>query len=148
MLTPMHIAALLRRLQVYCVVMCSIDKTSVVIGSIVCSLAQVRPAMLGEGHIRMFGTLEIGHLVHPGVQRLQCYPWAELRYYGFNREDFVFVRPPGVQSFVLSPDNVWYGRLKLLFRITVKVDGKDDPVDMDCAYISFCYDIKLEPSGT
>ena len=88
-------------------------------------LSQMRPAMLGEGHIRMFGTLEIGHLVHPGVQRLQCYPWAEMRYFGFNREDFVFVRPPGVQSFVLSPNNVWYGRLKLLFRITVKVDGKE-----------------------
>ena len=63
------------------------------------------------------------------------------------QEDFVFVRPPGVQSFVLSPNNVWYGRLKLLFRITVKVDGKDDPVDMDCAFISFCYEIKLEVSG-
>ncbi len=85
---------------------------------------QMCPAMLGEGHIRMFGTLEIGHLVHPGVQRLQCYPWAELIYFGFNREDFVFVRPPGVQSFVLSPDNIWHGCLKLLFRITVKASRR------------------------
>ena len=63
-----------------------------------------------------------------------------MRYFGFNREDFVFVRPPGVQSFVLSPDNVWYGRSKLLFRITVQVDGKEDPVDVDCSFISFCYE--------
>jgi hypothetical protein len=90
----------------------------------------------------MFGTLEIGHLVHLGVQRLQCYPWAGMMYFGFNQEDFVFV-----QSFVLSPDNIWYGRLKLLFRITVQVDGKEDPVDVDCAFISFCYEIKLERSG-
>ena len=108
---------------------------------------QVRRAMLGEGHIRLFGTLEVGHLPYPGKQRLQCYPFPDMLYYGFNREDFVFVRPPGVQSFVLSPDNVWYGRLKLLFRLTVQVDGKEDPVDIDCAFISFCYEIKLESSG-
>ena len=64
------------------------------------------PAMLGEGHTQMFGTLEIDHLVHFAVQRLQCYPWAEMRYFGFNREDFVFVRPPGPQSIVLSPNIV------------------------------------------
>ena len=64
-------------------------------------------------------------------------------YYGYNREDFVFTRPPGVERFVLSPDNVWYGRLKLLFTISVKIDT----VDLECAYVSFCYEIKLEPSG-
>ena len=66
-------------------------------------LSQMRPAMLGEGHIRMFGTLEIGHLVHPGVQRLQCYPWAKMRYFGFNREDFVFVRPLGFNRLYSVP---------------------------------------------
>ena len=42
---------------------------------------------------------------------------------GCNREDFVFTRPPGVERFVLSPDNVWYCRLKLLFSMTVIIDG-------------------------
>ena len=107
----------------------------------------MRNALLGEGHIRMFGTLEIGHTIHAGHQRLQCWPFPDLKYYGFNREDFVFCRPPGVESFVLSPDNVWYGRLKLLFTISVKSDGRDEPVDLKCAYVSFCYEIKLEPSG-
>ena len=59
----------------------------------------------------------------------------------------VFVRPPGVERFVLSPNNVWYGRLKLLFRITVIADDKEEPVDLDCAFVSFFYDINLEQSG-
>ena len=62
-------------------------------------------------------------------------------------EDFVFTRPPGVELFVLSPDNVWYCRLKLLFSMTVKIDGQREPVDIKCSYVSFCYEIKLEPSG-
>ena len=65
-------------------------------------------------------------------------------YYGSNREDFVFVRPPGVERFVLDPDNVCYRRLKLLFSISVKTDGSDE---VKSAYISFCYDIKLDHSG-
>jgi len=48
---------------------------------------------------------------------------------------------------VLNPDNVWYGRLKLLFTISVQMDGQDDPVDLECAYVAFCYEIKLDPSG-
>ena len=52
-----------------------------------------------------------------------------------------------LERFVLSPDNVWYGRLKLRFTISVKIDGQDEPVDLECAYVSFCYEIKLEPSG-
>ena len=104
--------------------------------------------MQGEGHIRMFGTLQIGHTIHEGHQRLQSWPYPGMTYYGYNREDFVFTRPPGVERFVLSPDNVWYGRLKLLFTMSVQIDGQEDPVDIECAYVAFCYEIKLEPSGT
>ena len=110
--------------------------------------------MLGEGHIRMFGTLELGHTVHPGFQRLQCWPFPDLRYYGSNRQDFVFIRPPGVELFVLSPENVWYGKLSLIFTMSIQIDGQVDPVDLEsrqveCAFISVLYhdDIKLEPSG-
>jgi hypothetical protein len=52
-----------------------------------------------------------------------------------------------VEKFSLGPDNVWYGRLKLIFTLSVKIDGQDDPVQLECAYISFFYDIRLEPSG-
>ena len=104
--------------------------------------------MQGEGHIRMFWTLQIGHTIHDGHQRLQCWPFPNMAYHGYNLEDFVFTRPPGVERFVLSQDNVWYGKLKLLFTMSVKIDGQEEPVDIGCAYVSFCYQIKLEPSGT
>jgi len=68
--------------------------------------------MEGEGHIRMYGVLQIGHTIHEGHQRLQCWPFPDRKFFGFNREDLVFVRLPGMERFVLSPDNVWYGRLK------------------------------------
>ena len=51
--------------------------------------------MLGEGHIRIYGTLRIGHTTHEGHQRLQCRPFSDKKYYGFNRVNFVFTRPPG-----------------------------------------------------
>ena len=38
-------------------------------------------------------------------------------------------------------------RLKLLFTLYVQIDGQDVPVELECAYVSFCYEIKLEPSG-
>ena len=52
--------------------------------------------MQGEGHIRMFGTLQIGHTIHDGHQRLQCWPFPNMTYHGYNSEDFVLTRPPGV----------------------------------------------------
>jgi hypothetical protein len=70
-----------------------------------------------------------------------------MQFYGSNREDWMFVLPPGVQGFVLDPDNVWYGRIKLLFLISVKSDVSEEVIKIDCAYVSFCYDIKLEESG-
>jgi len=109
---------------------------------------QIRPAILGDGHIRIYGTLQISHTIHEGHQRLQCWPFPGKPYHGYNREDFVFTRPPGVERFVLNPDNVWYGRLKLLFTISVQIDGQDEPVGLECAYVAFCYEIKLDPSGT
>ena len=112
------------------------------------SILQIRAAMLGEGLNHIFGTLQIVHTIHGGHQCLQCWPFPNSTYHGYNREDFVFSRPPGVERFVLSPDNVWYSRLKLLFKISVKMDGKEDSVDIECACVSFCYEIKLEPSGT
>ena len=78
---------------------------------------------------------------------MQCFPFPEMQYYGSNREDYVFVRPPGVERFVLEPDSVWYGRVKLLFSISVQTDNSDEPTSIDCAYVSFSYDIKLDSSG-
>ena len=111
------------------------------------SILQIRAAILGKGHISIFGTLQIGHTIHDGHQRLQCCPFPNRTHRGYNREDFVFTRQPGVERFVLNQDSVWYGRLKLLFKIAVKIDGQEEPVEIECAYASFCYEIMLEPSG-
>ena len=58
--------------------------------------------------------------------------------------------PSGVEQFDLSPDNDWYSWLKLVFSMAVKIDSQCKPVDFKCSYRddSFCYEIKLEPSGT
>ena len=87
------------------------------------------------------------HTIHKGLQRLLCLPFQGKQFHGYNREDFVFTRPPGVERYVVSPGNIWYGRLKLLFTMTVKIDGQQGPVDIQCAYVTFCYKMKLEPSG-
>ena len=55
--------------------------------------------------------------------------------------------PPGLELFVLSPKNFWYRRLKLLFTMTVNIDDQQEPVDIECIYVSFCYEMKLEHSG-
>ena len=31
--------------------------------------------------------------------------------------------------------------------MSVQVDGQDDPVDIECAFVAFCYEIKLDASG-
>ena len=40
------------------------------------------------------------------------------------------------------------GRLKLLFTLAVHIDGQVEPVELECACVSFCYEIELEPSNT
>ena len=32
--------------------------------------------------------------------------------------------------------------------MSVKINGQEEPVDIECAFVSFSYEIKLEPSGT
>jgi hypothetical protein len=103
--------------------------------------------MKGDGHFALFGTLEIGHTLYPGVQRVQSWPFPKMQYYGLNREDFVFVRPPIVERFELAPNTVWYGRLKLLFSISIQNDLIKEDTTFDCTSISFCFEIKLDSSG-
>jgi hypothetical protein len=70
-----------------------------------------------------------------------------MEYYASNREDPVLVRPPGIDRFELMPDNVWYGRIKLLFSSSVQSDVTVESTKIDCAYVSFCYEIQLDNEG-
>jgi hypothetical protein len=69
-----------------------------------------------------------------------------MQFYGSNRKNWVFVRSPGDQGFVLAPENVWYCRLKLLLTIVIKSDSSEEVTKIDCAYVFFCYNTKLEES--
>ncbi len=94
--------------------------------------------MKGSGHFRVFGTVAIGHELHKGCQRVQCWPFKDMLYYGSNRQDFVFIRPPGIEKggFQLSPDNVWYCKVLLLFTIQVQTDSDGSRAEFECAFVS------------
>ena len=58
-------------------------------------------------------------------------------------------RTRSLLAFVLSPENVCYFRIKI--PSPLHNDGQDrqsaKPVDTKCAYVLFCYEIKLESLG-
>ena len=78
----------------------------------------------GTGHIVLFNTLAIGHTKHPNEQRISSWPFAVKKLRGANRQDFVFIRPPGIShgAFELRMDNVWFCKTLLLFEIESKTD--------------------------
>ena len=92
----------------------------------------------GNGHFRIYGTLTIGHALHPGVQRVQSWPFKDMHYHGSNRQDFVFIRPPGIEEggFTLRPDNVWYCKVLLLFSIQAQTDQNGSTEEFQCAFVS------------
>lgn len=103
----------------------------------------VRKALKDDGHFRLFGTLSIGHEFHPGFQRVQCWPFKGLLYYGANRQDHVLVRPPNTDNFKLTPDSVWYCKVLLLFDVEANTDS--GPKQYRCAYVSILEQQKARP---
>jgi hypothetical protein len=69
-------------------------------------------------------TLAIGHTKHSGEQRVSSFPFAVKKLRASNRQDFVFIRPPGIShgAFQLRMDNVWFCKVLLLFEIESKSD--------------------------
>ncbi len=78
----------------------------------------------GSGHI--FNMLAIGHTKHPNEQRISSWPFAAKKVRGANRQrqDFVFIRPPGIShgAFEIRMDNVWFCKILLLFQVGSKPD--------------------------
>ena len=66
----------------------------------------------------MFSTLLIGHTKYPGEQRVSFWPFKTKQLQKSNRQDMVFVQPPGIRKgdFRLSMDSVWF--CKVLFHFT------------------------------
>ena len=90
----------------------------------------------GTGHIAIFNTLAIGHTKHTNEQRISSWPFAVKKLRGSNRQDFVFIRPPGIShgAFELRMDNVWFCKVLLLFQIESKTDL--DWKKHSCAFVS------------
>ena len=63
-----------------------------------------------EGHLRLFSTLLIGHKIYAGEQRVACWPFKGKTLQKSNRQDLVFVLPPGIDKggFQLRIDNIWF----------------------------------------
>ena len=90
----------------------------------------------GTGHIVIFNTLAIGHTKHPNEQRISCWPFAGKKLRKSNRQDFVFIRPPGIShgAFELRMDNVWFCKILLLFQVESKTDVGQKR--HSCAFVS------------
>ena len=92
--------------------------------------------MVGKGHIALFRSLLIGNLKFPGVRRVQSWPFVGKTLGNSNRQDLVFIRPPGIQEggFELRLDNVWFCRVLLLFKIKTQTDS--GLKELECTYVS------------
>jgi hypothetical protein len=97
---------------------------------------ELRHSDARTGHFCLFHCLVIGHSKHQGVQRVYCDPFPKKLFHGANRQDLVFIRPPGIENggFVLKPDSVWYCRVLLLFSFSAMTDTGSR--SFDCALIS------------
>ena len=88
------------------------------------------------GHFALYNCMILGHTKYEGVQRVYCDPFPRKLFYGSNRMDLVFVRPPGVQpgGFTPTPDSVWYCQVLLLFSASALTDTGSKR--FDCALVS------------
>ena len=97
---------------------------------------RVQKSNTNAGHIILYSTLLIGHIEHPGYMRISSLPFVEKKLRRSNRQDMVFIRPPGISegAFELRMGNIWFCKLLLLFKIRSRTDT--ELKDLDCAYVS------------
>ena len=89
-----------------------------------------------KGHIVLYTTLLIGHTQHKGHMCIYSCPFVPKKLKKSNRQDFVFIRPPGISegAFQLRMDNIWFCKLLLLFKLYTRTDAGMQY--LDCAYVS------------
>ena len=51
-----------------------------------------------HGHLHRYFTLLIGHTKHPGQMRVSSWPTVPTKLQQTNRQDMVFIRPPGISD--------------------------------------------------
>jgi len=95
----------------------------------------------------LFSRLNNGHADFEGQQFVYCKPFKSV--HKETRMDHVFFIPPrpiydvgGRRrhcEFDLALDSVWYGRVALLFKMTVRTDS-NQLLDVECAMIDVFFD--------
>ena len=95
-----------------------------------------------QGHICIYSTLLIGHTKHPGQMRVSSWPMVPKKLQQTNRQDMVFIRPPGISdgAFQLRMDNIWFCKLLLLFKINTMTDTGMQ--QHECAFVSVLEEYK------
>jgi hypothetical protein len=78
----------------------------------------------------------IGNTKISGEQRISSWQFTGKTLKGSNRHDLVFIRPPGIPpgNFELRMDNLWFGRVLLLFSIEAQTDSGIRK--FNCAYVN------------
>ena len=96
------------------------------------------------GHIVLQSTLIICHTKHKpeGHMSLSSWLFVPRKLQQTNRQDMVFIRPPGISdgAFQLRMDNIWFCEFLLLFKIHTKTDTGMQY--LDCAYVSVLEEYK------
>ena len=89
-----------------------------------------------RGHIVLYSTRLMGHTEHAGQMRIALFPFVPKKLKRTNRQDMVFIRPPGISegAFQLWMDNIWFCKLLLLFKIYTRTDTGMQY--HECAYVS------------
>ncbi len=95
-----------------------------------------------QGHICLYSTLLIGHTKHRGVMRISSWPFVPKKLEQSNRQDYVFIRPPGISdgAFQLRINNIWFCKVLLLFSIDTMTDA--GMKTHECAYVSVLEEYK------
>ncbi len=95
-----------------------------------------------QRHIILHSTLLIRHIQYKGEMRVSSWPFVPRKLQRTNRQDLVFIRPPGISdgTFQLRVDNIWFCKLLLLFKIHTKTDTGMQY--HDCAYVSVLEEYK------
>ena len=85
----------------------------------------------------MYSTLLIGLTQHKGHMCLSSWPFVPRKSQQTDRQDMVFIRPPGISdgAFQLRMDNIWFCELLLLFKIHTKTDTGMHWQYLICAYV-------------
>ena len=89
-----------------------------------------------QGNIFIYSTLLIGHTKHQGRMLVSSWPFLPKKSQQTNRQDMVFIRPPGISDgvFQLRMDNIWFCKLLLLFKINTMTDTGMQ--QHECAFVS------------